>query len=206
MWYHVSLEPVREFIPRIPKLSAPGEDKETPRICVSSSVDTAFRAAPQMGNILRALLDNGIIPVVYLYRFYMKEYGVRDYLPPFAIKDKVPDAIANREFWLLKPPKRVSCTKLLIHEDSVILKETDMYGTEEYFCEEMFIWPTKSKITVESQLDRMFGEKEKGFLNKLWQADVALRLKLGMLIDDGLIPFKDGGKMGLFDSIAKNIK
>lgn len=56
LWYHVSLIPVEEFIPRIPQLTYETEDRTQNRICVTSNLQKAFQAAPQMGNILSAFL------------------------------------------------------------------------------------------------------------------------------------------------------
>ena len=73
-WYHISLCPVENFEPRIPHMTYEMENKTIPRICVTSDLQKAFKASPQMGNILKAFLDNGIHPVIYIYRFYKKDY------------------------------------------------------------------------------------------------------------------------------------
>jgi hypothetical protein len=66
MFYHISLVPVEKFEPRIPIVTYETEDRTIKRICVSSNLQKALQAAPQMGNILKAFLDNGIKPILYV--------------------------------------------------------------------------------------------------------------------------------------------
>lgn len=192
-WYHISLSPVKEFVPRIPKMTYESENKTIPRICVSSNLQKAFRAAPQMGNILRAFLDNGIHPVIYIYRFYKKDFQ-NAYMTPSEVWEYVADAIANEEYWLLKAPTRVSCKKVVV-SDALLRFMEDMFSVKEYFCYHVHLKTTRSKKTNEEILMEHFqGKKYEEYANVILEANLSTRTKICFMIKENLLKYKEDYK------------
>lgn len=189
-WYHISLEPVKEFVPRIPKMVAKNENKTIPRICVSSNLQKAFRASPQMGNILRAFLDNGINPVIYIYRFYKKDFKDA-YMTPSEVWKYVADAISNEEYWLLKAPTHISCQKVIVSEALLRFME-DIFSDKEYFCYHVYLKTTKSKKTNEEILMKHFrGHRYEEYANVILEANLPTRTKICFLIHENLLKYKE---------------
>lgn len=104
--YHISFDPVEALIPRVPEHRAPGEDAETPRICFSETIEDAITAMPKGGQALRGMLKcrHKITPILYAY-IADREADREAYLCPYDIyiKHHVHDAIANKEWWAIKP-------------------------------------------------------------------------------------------------------
>lgn len=192
-WYHISLAPVEAFEPRIPKMTYENENRTIPRICVTSNLQKAFRAAPQMGNILRAFLDNGIHPIIYIYRFYQKDYKDA-YMTPSEVMEYVADAEANEEYWLLKTPSRISCKKVIV-TDALIRYMEDMFHIKEYFCFHTFMRTTKSKKeNTEILLDYFKGKKYERYAEAILESDLPIRTKICFIIKENLLKYKEDDK------------
>jgi hypothetical protein len=187
MWYHVSFSPVEKFEPRVPKLTYETENRTIKRICVSSSLPKAFRAAPQMGNMLKLLLSNNIQPIIYIYRFYKNDFKRDEYKTPEEILEYVGDAVTNEEYWLLKAPTRVSCQKVYVY-DAKLTFMADMFGKKEYFC----LWPwiknTRTKKSNEDIINAYFKNKKyKEYVEEILKASLDFRSKLIYLEEEQLI-------------------
>lgn len=126
--YHVSLEPVTHFIPRVPENRAPGEDCIQKRICLSTSIESCINAMPGSGASLLCLQRLGINPVLFVYR--VQVHRNTDYLVyPHQIKQAVCDAEETEEHWLLKTPPMIS--KFTIQLEFFETKKViDPYGNE----------------------------------------------------------------------------
>lgn len=189
-WYHISLCPVEEFTPRIPQMTYETENRTIPRICVTTNLQKAFQASPQMGNILRAFLDNGMHPVIYVYRFYKKDYK-HAYLSPSEIKKHVMDAEQNEEYWLTKKPERVSCKKVIV-TDAIIRMMKDSFHIEENFCMFAFLSETKTKKTNEEiLLDFFKGKKYEEFVKEIMKSRLSLRKKICFMLEQDLLKYKE---------------
>lgn len=189
-WYHISLCPVENFEPRIPHMTYEMENKTIPRICVTSDLQKAFKASPQMGNILKAFLDNGIHPVIYIYRFYKKDYK-DGYMTSSEIKEYVADAEATKEYWLLKKPNRVSCRKVVI-TDAIIRYMEDMFHVKENFCLWASMSNTKTKKTNEEIILNFFkGKKYEEYVKVIMKANLSLRKRICFLLEEKLLEYKE---------------
>ncbi len=189
-WYHISLSPIETFEPRIPKMTYESENRTISRICVTSNLQKAFRAAPKMGNILRVFLDNGIHPIIYIYRFYKKDFK-DSYMTPSEIKEYVADAEANEEYWLLKKPTRVSCKKVIVTDANIKYME-DMFHIKENFCCWAFMKNTKTKKTNEDILSEFFkGYKYEAYTEEILKANLPLRTKICFMMEENLLKYKE---------------
>lgn len=185
MFYHVSLVPVEKFVPRIPKTTYEQEDRTINRICVTTNIQKALQAAPQMGNILKAFLDNGIQPIVYIYTFDEKDFEKDEYKTPDEIVEYVADAIQNQEYWLLKEPKKYTCKKYYI-TDAWIKEFRDMFGITENFCINAHLKQTKSKKNNEELLLKHFkNSNEFDLIQAIMECDASFRGKMKYLLDNG---------------------
>lgn len=192
MWYHISLVPIKHFEPRIPKTTYETEDRTINRICVTTNLRKAFSAAPQMGNILKGMLDNGITPIIYIYTFYKKDFKRDEYKTPEEIVGYVADAINNEEYWLLKTPSKVSCKKVYI-TDALIKKMKDMFGITEYFC--FFCWMKKTstkKENIDLLLDYFQNHEDSDFLKEvLTNENISFRGKMKYLLDEKYLQYEE---------------
>lgn len=100
--YHVSLDTYRtetSFTPRVPTglYGSTGEDMDSPRICFSDSVEGCFEAISIGSN---SFAGHNMLVVVY-------EMEVEEDDPylmhPEDVREYVPDALENMEYWYLKP-------------------------------------------------------------------------------------------------------
>lgn len=103
--YHVSFDPVKKFVLRVPRHRCPGEDSTTKRICLSEEVNKAITAMAGGGQALRGMLraKNKITPILHIY---MCEADA-SFIPPEDVQNMyhVVDAVHNREWWAIKIPK-----------------------------------------------------------------------------------------------------
>lgn len=124
---HVSFDEVEKFIPRIPKQICPNEDNTTPRICVAPNVLCAIQAMPQGGEVIYYMARLGVPVIVHAY--YIESDAV---LMPEQISDKVPDAIATGEMWVMEVPAAVRRIDYEIR-NPFVPKRIDKNGTRERF-------------------------------------------------------------------------
>lgn len=126
-YYHVSMDyqqEIKEFVPRIPRERASGEDELQKRICVSTTLTGCVKAAPliwyQMYTYVNAeyydpythmsrlttLLDheNKVGCLVKVYEFKLEE---KELIAPNLLKENgwVPDADKTNEHWIMKATK-----------------------------------------------------------------------------------------------------
>lgn len=104
--YHatMNLDPIEEFIPRIPINRFIGEDETTPRVCLSSSISGCLTAAPFGGSKLteNIYLSNGSNRLIRVYEFdatLIREENIIG--PEYLYKnDIVRDAEITGEHWV----------------------------------------------------------------------------------------------------------
>lgn len=97
--YHVSLEPVDSFKPRVPKSRVNGEDSAEGRICLSDSIKNCINAMPFGAFPIQTMALFGCSAVIYVYRFEIP-CGYEGLKSSSEIQLMVPDAKANHEYWL----------------------------------------------------------------------------------------------------------
>lgn len=99
--YHVSKGGgyVKEFVTRIPKNRVYGEDAETPRICLSSSIAGALSAVEWGGFQLEEIEEE----VITVYEVNAEDIRVENILTAeeLYITDKVRDAGITGEYWVV---------------------------------------------------------------------------------------------------------
>lgn len=151
--YHVSYnphQPVQSFCPRIPLQRAHGEDRTTPRFCVSTSLEKCLLASPYTDELFvkDGYIENREVDLMLhesngdefygvpfiLYTFHAKE---EDILSPEELKELVPDALETDEHWITSAISPVS-THYYLLEDA-FKKE----GTWKYFYRKL----TESEFT-----------------------------------------------------------
>ena len=124
---HVSFDEVEKFIPRIPKQICPNEDNTTPRICAAPNVLSAIQAMPQGGTVVYNMARIGVPVVIHAY--YIESDAI---LMPEQIADKVPDAVATGEMWVMTVPTAVCRIDYKIIDPYVPMR-IDRNGTRERF-------------------------------------------------------------------------
>lgn len=124
---HVSFDEVEKFIPRIPKQICPNEDNITPRICAAPNVLSAIQAMPQGGTVVYNMARIGVPVVIHAY--YIESDAI---LMPEQIADKVPDAVATGEMWVMAVPTAVCRIDYKIIDPYVPMR-IDRNGTRERF-------------------------------------------------------------------------
>mgnify|MGYP004485965699 FL=1 len=191
LWYHVSLIPVEEFVPRIPQLTYETEDRTQNRICVTSNLQKAFQASPQMGNILSAFLTQNIHPIVYVYTFHSKDFNEDEYLKPKKVKQYVEDAERNEEYWLLVKPRQYSCRKFYV-TSAWIKTLTDMFGIQEKFCIHVSLKLTKCKLdNYDILLNYFKNSKYLNYIKVILECNVSFRNKIKYLVSENLLKMED---------------
>lgn len=96
--YHVSLtrtEAVKTFVPRVPETLSEelGEDRNIPRICLSSSIEGCLQA-------IEASCRIGMPMMVYTVDVDAADPAL---IIPEIVRKKVPDALENQEYWYTEP-------------------------------------------------------------------------------------------------------
>lgn len=99
---HVSFDLVEQFIPRVPKRRAPGEDDRIPRICVSDRLLNCINSMPSGPQVLKDMESFEISIVIHAY--YLKGDKI---LAPDEVAKYVPDAEYFQESWLLTAPTSI---------------------------------------------------------------------------------------------------
>ena len=145
-----------------------------------------------MGSILKAFLDNGMYPVIYVYRFYKKDFDRNEYKTLEEIEAYVGDSVANQEYWLLKEPKRVSIKKIII-VDAWIRKIKNMFGVTEYFCLNENYKQTKTKKENIDYLLKFFkNHKDSELLTIILKNEqISFRGKMNFLVENHYLEYKE---------------
>lgn len=120
---HVSFDLVDRFVPRVPVQRSPGEDAETPRICVAPDLISALQAIPQAGETLLNM-QRCKLPLI-IHAYYLESCNV---LSSEEIKTKVGDAEATGEMWIMEEPKNVRRIDYEITDFFSAVKK-DCFGT-----------------------------------------------------------------------------
>lgn len=140
--FHVSLEPVHHFAPRIPSNRGKGEDAIVPRVCTSTEIVHCISAMPYSGFPLYAMQELfHLKPTLYVYRFERSQLDFSglgrngcarvvgwDELQRLG---KVPDAAITKEHWLLDTPL---CVEQVIYEVTRGCFETAEYNEDILFA------------------------------------------------------------------------
>jgi hypothetical protein len=114
---HVSFDEVERFVPRVPKQICPDEDNTTPRICVAPNILSAIQAMPQGGTVAYNMARIGVPVVIHAY--YIESDAI---LMPEQIADKVPDAVATGEMWVMENKPDISYRTFMSNMDDELLK------------------------------------------------------------------------------------
>lgn len=109
---------------RLPKQICPDEDNTTPRICVAPNILSAIQAMPQGGTVAYNMARIGVPVVIHAY--YIESDAI---LMPEQIADKVPDAVATGEMWVMAVPAAVRRIDYEIVDPYVPMR-IDRNGTE----------------------------------------------------------------------------
>lgn len=104
--------------PQIPKTVSDGEDKVTPRICMSSSVIGA----------INSISNNIYGNIVYVYTADVK---VQDIIQPSI--EQVPDVFMTGEMWVIKPIKVSYMCSLSVSDKHISLLDIDEENGMYYF-------------------------------------------------------------------------
>ena len=126
-YYHVSMDhkkDIKEFIPRIPKKHASGEDKAQKRICVSDTLEGCIQAAPSIWYYIHDYINTEYFfpywhmkrltillehneKVGYLFKVYEFVLEESQLISPEVLKKNewVPDAHKTNEHWITKATK-----------------------------------------------------------------------------------------------------
>lgn len=102
-YLHLSYDKIEKFELRVPQNRIEGEDGETKRICLSTSIESAVNAKPGSAELLKIALDRNLALVFYLYTV---KIGETDVIPPEQLVRKygVLDAELNQEHWITHIP------------------------------------------------------------------------------------------------------
>lgn len=100
--YHLSLEKIEVFKPKIPENILPRENNITKRICLSNSIENCLSAVYWFGSAddveYCVLSDTGIIPI-YVYEFLIDDSKLKT--PNEVYKENVIDALYTNEYWYI---------------------------------------------------------------------------------------------------------
>lgn len=175
---HVSFDLVQEFIPRVPAQRCPYEDDTIPRICAAPDITSALQALPQAGKVIVAMQELELPIIIHAY--YLKSDCV---LMPEQIADKVEDAVANGEMWILERPKSVYRIDYQIVNPFVIMAE-DKYGTISQF----FIGGDKKRVRFQDNWSNLAKEYSSGSAATKWfvenKPDISFRTFMSSLDDE----------------------
>ncbi len=97
--YHVSMEFVDEFIPRIPDTRLIDENSYTPRICCAPTIEQGVEASPGILSGIKMAMEIGFSPILHVYELFAPEESI--YRPT---EEDVPDADRSDEVWILEEP------------------------------------------------------------------------------------------------------
>lgn len=91
----------KTFVPRIPSFRLTKEDASMKRICVADSIAHAISSFPYKSKICKQLFSH---QPVYLAVYPVKKSSFKkeEIKTPEELQDFVPDAVQNREHWILK--------------------------------------------------------------------------------------------------------
>lgn len=142
--------PIDRFIPRIPKKTAPYEDRSVLRICTSTSIEKCSHAHPSIGFNLIVIPNDGSGSDRWMdvcqYFLELGEHGMLLRVYHFEVEDSmvmdsaellkieaVPDVLATDEHWITEEivPKRISYAviqegnRIGNDSDILVVKETD---------------------------------------------------------------------------------
>lgn len=106
MLYHVSLEEVKFFEPRIPSLTLLDEDNTTKRICFSNTLEGALSALQGSIKLYDGLIniskDYDCPAIIHIYSIEEENIGDDFIIDNRVVSMKVPDAIITGEVWVTK--------------------------------------------------------------------------------------------------------
>lgn len=89
---------VRRYEPRIPETTMSGEDRKTPRICFSKTIEGCISAIP--GDRRSKYFDEGALMVVFPFRVALDDPNL---VTSDDLAQLVPDAEITHEFWYTAP-------------------------------------------------------------------------------------------------------
>lgn len=157
---HVSFDRVDEFIPRVPKDRADGEDSTIPRICVTNDIVRAICALPNGGLVLHKMSLLKLPTIIHVY--YLKADKV---MSCEEVSKYVPDALSSGEMWILEKPKSVYRVDYEI-TDMLQTKINNSKGREIYAT-----WSIeKKRCKYQSNIDnfcKVFGEEFRELFEKI---------------------------------------
>lgn len=159
MLYHVSLEEVNFFEPRIPSLTLLDEDTTTKRICFSNTLEGALSALQGSIKLYDGLIniskDYNCPAIIHIYSIEEENIGDDFIIDNRVVSMKVPDAIITGEVWVTKPID----IKEMNHQIIVL---TDFNYKDEKFLRNWAIYK------IEKIFYRLATEKEIELNKKYW--------------------------------------
>lgn len=152
---HVSFDQVDNLVPRIPEQRVEGnieEDRETKRICVSTSVLGGLRGIPQAAGVLSCMDQLGLPKIVHAYYLTGKTY--------YPTKKQVPDRDWTYEHWLLESPETVVRKDFFIAKYET-LRLSDVNGIEHETIINATIEPTRYQDNIDNLCNLLQIRREK---------------------------------------------
>ncbi len=128
----------RTFVPMIPESAGLEEDKTIKRVCLSSSIEGCLQAIPRGGKDISV----GVELIIYEAEISTLDENL---IFPEEVRDYVPDALENEEYWYMKElhmtGKKVKLTNFdysfelgftSVDEDDFICRMLDTVSEEAY--------------------------------------------------------------------------
>lgn len=165
--FHISLTPVQEFSPRIPKFTAPGEDKTIKRVCFSDSILNCINAVTGQAAPILTLKRLGIVPCLYVYT-YRYDSLRQEVMTTDAVSQYVPDAKLNQEYWIIEKPE-VNLQVYHVEDLQVVLRE-DRYMETMYIVEDIKLKAVDFSGISENEVhlvEKFDGKEKKSMVNLL---------------------------------------
>ena len=152
MLYHISLEEIDNLVmfPRIPINRLFVEDKISPRISFSPSIEECLGAIPGGCNTVKNLMQfyesMDLIPLIRVLSLDRSAISKKHLVIPEVLvrENKVPDALIYREHWVTET---INCTENIVLLKSFTLSEKDYIQSESVVKVE-----TVSSIAVEHSI------------------------------------------------------
>lgn len=106
MLYHISLEDVSHFSPRIPPVRLDNEDNSTKRICFSESIEGALSAIEGSIKLYSGMLilaeKYNCPPILHIYSINEDDVGSKYIINNEIVSTKVVDAFRTKEVWVTR--------------------------------------------------------------------------------------------------------
>lgn len=178
MLYHVSLEEIDYFEPRIPSITLLDEDDTTKRICFSNTLPGALSALQGSIKLYDGLInlsnDSKCPAIIHIYSIEEEDVGNEFIIKNRVVSMKVPDAIVTGEVWVTRPIEINEMTHQTIvltdfeYVDEKFLKNWAIYKIKGISCR----FATQKELESNKKFWDGFAKDIKKDLNKELTADL----------------------------------